>query len=379
VGVGLTALAEHRHRTAAGLAAEALVAALADSGLSREDIDGFVWNMGRPSGEDYDRLMENLGLRTRFSLQFWTHGRFMGASLSTAAMAIQTGQADIVACIGGLKRAGSDPANWGVPHPGHDRYGMHTFTDEAALTYRRYLELYDVPPERLADVVLASRAYGALNEQAMLREPMTVQDYLDAPFWADPLRTVDCAPMTAAGVPRPAVGVCVLIARSDLAAGLRKPPVHIAAYQGIQAGRDEVYWGRPGLGLFTQTTSAFTPSAWDLAVYERAGVTPGDVDGVYIYDVFSSLVWLTLERLGHCEPGTASSWASQDRIGPGGAFPVNTNGGMLSEGHTAGWGQVVELTRQLRHEAGPRQIPDASLLQWAAIFGDSILFTNEQR
>jgi acetyl-CoA acetyltransferase len=86
---------------------------------------------------------------------------------------------------------------------------------------------------------------------------------------------------------------------------------------------------------------------------------------------------MALERYGHCAPGTASAWATRERIGPGGSFPVNTNGGLLSQGHTAGWGHMVELTRQLRHEAGDRQVAGASVAQWGAIFGDALLFTND--
>jgi acetyl-CoA acetyltransferase len=108
-------------------------------------------------------------------------------------------------------------------------------------------------------------------------------------------------------------------------------------------------------------------------------MTPTDVDIFYTYDAFASLVWMALERFGHCPPGEASSWVTRERIGPGGDLPVNTNGGLLSQGHTAGWGHMVELTKQLRGEAGARQVEGASVAQWGAVFGDSLLFANGDR
>jgi acetyl-CoA acetyltransferase len=170
-------------------------------------------------------------------------------------------------------------------------------------------------------------------------------------------------------------GVCVLVLRADAATSLRQAPVQIIAAQGVQAGREEIYFGRPGLGLSGQT-STFAPTDWDLGVYERAGITPRDIDAFYTYDAFSSLVWMARERFGHCEPGAAPSWATLERIGPGGDFPVNTNAGLLSEGHTSGWGHIVEMVRQLRHGAGARQVQNAEIVQWGSVFDDSLILTN---
>ena len=87
-----------------------------------------------------------------------------------------------------------------------------------------------------------------------------------------------------------------------------------------------------------------------------------------------SLVPLTLERFGFCAPGEAPAFVADGRIGPGGALPVNTSGGLLSEAHISGWNSIAEVVCQLRQHAGPRQIPSASHLQWATIWGDSIVF-----
>ena len=379
VGVGMTRVGVFPERTSIGLAADALQAALADAELARDDVDGLVWNLGRPSGEDYDTTAEALGLRPRFVNQTWTHGRFTGTCVMLAALAVESGLADYVACVGGIKRiSGNSPASYGtLPHGDLRPYGFGQFADEGAMALRRYLHLHDADADRLADVVVALRRHAALNEQAWLRGPFTREDYLAMPMTVDPLRAADCFPANAAGVPLNDAGVCVIIGRRDARPNAGRPGVFLLAGQGLQAGRDETYFGRPGLGLFTQPTSGFTPSRRDLQVYESAGLKPADVDGFYTYDAFSHLVWFALERFGHCAPGAAPRWANVERLSFDGTLPTNTNGGQIAEGHTAGWGQVVEMTRQLRHECGPRQIRDAAVLQWATVFGDSLMLTND--
>jgi acetyl-CoA acetyltransferase len=381
VGALITPVGVWPEETTFGLAATALSGALEDSGLDRSAIDGFVWNLGRPSGEDYDSMMVALDLKARFVTQFWTHGRFTGSAVLTAAMAVTSGMADCVVCLGGTKRqATGGPPAAAFGHPPHgdlQAYGMASFVHEAAMAFQSYLAIYGVDRDRLADVVMASRAYAALNDTAYRRDPVTMDDYLASPMLVDPLRRLDCFPFRESGSPMNDYGACVIITSGEIARSLDRQPVYILGGQGVQAGRQETYFGRPGLGLFGQTERTFAPSEWDGRVYEASGVKPSDVDVFFTYDCFASLVWMALERFGHCPPGEAAEWVTRERIGPGGSFPVNTNGGLLSQGHTGGWGHMCELTRQLRNEAGPRQVEGASVAQWGAIFGDSVVFSND--
>jgi acetyl-CoA acetyltransferase len=104
-----------------------------------------------------------------------------------------------------------------------------------------------------------------------------------------------------------------------------------------------------------------------------AGIERAEVSGFYTYDAFSPLVLFALERFGFCGPGEAATWVQGGRIELGGALPVNTSGGLLSEAHVGGWNSICEMVRQLRGEAGPRQIPGARFLQWGTCWGDSVI------
>jgi acetyl-CoA acetyltransferase len=379
VGAAITPVGIWPEETSVGLAATALTEALADSGLEKSQLDGYVWNLGRPSGEDYDAVVAALGLKARFVAQFWTHGRFTGSALLTAATAVTMGLADYVVCLGGVKRkTGGGPAASAfgeAPYGDVARYGMTSFIHDAAMAFQSYLAITGADRDRLADVVLAARDHAVSNELAWLRTPLSIDEYNASPLAADPLRLLDCFPFGANGSPQNDYGACVIVARGDLAQQLDREPVHIVAGQGVQASREEAYFGLPGLGIFGQTTEEFAPTDWDLSAFQRAGLTAADVDIFFTYDAFAPLVWMALERFGHCPPGEASKWVTRDRIGPGGTLPVNTNGGLLSQGHTAGWGHMVELTKQLRGEAGGRQVENAAVAQWGAVFGDSLLFT----
>jgi acetyl-CoA acetyltransferase len=378
VAAEITRVGVYPDETAVELAARALTSALDRTGLARPEIDGLVWSLGRPSGEDYPTTVDALGLNLRFASQFWTHGRWTGAAVMTAAMAVSTGAADIVACLGGVKRV-PDITGPDVPLDPTSPAFAWSIHQAAGMAFRRYLTLYRCDRDRVADVVIAQRQFAQNNERAYLRAPLTLDEYMIAPEVIDPFRLPDCYPFNARGGPMNDYGVCLLVARPEVAASLAGASVHILAAQGLQASREEIWFGRPGLGLLQQSSSSFEPTKRDMRVYADAGIVPADIDAFYTYDVFSSLVWMALERFGHCEPGAAHKWATIDRIGPGGQLPVNTNGGNLSEGHTAGWGHFVEMVRQLSHEAGPRQVPNAELVQWGSTFGDSVVLTNSPR
>ena len=110
-------------------------------------------------------------------------------------------------------------------------------------------------------------------------------------------------------------------------------------------------------------------------IYQRAGITAGDIDALYLYDSFTPNAWMTLERFGFCDEGEAWRYIAESGLDLGSPLPVNTNGGLLSEAHLLGFGHLIEMVRQVRGTAGERQVKDARVVQWATPRGDSLILS----
>lgn len=378
VGVGLSRLAFAAEQTPLALAAEAFKAALADAGFGKDAVDGLAINIGWPLGVDYDRFAEALGLRIRFVEQTWTHGRFAGPTLQAAALAVHADVATCVACLCGVsftreRQLLGGPGDFegtreeGGTHQENPVYGMTAPAAGAALAAQRYFALYGATSAQLAAVPIAFRKHARFNPTALMKKPLTLDDHQRSRWIVEPLHLFDCCLVTDGAA-------CVLVTTAERARDGRRPPVLIAGMQGMRAGREDVLFGRPGLGLWQQPATRWAPSDDDLPVYRMARLTRRDVGALYTYDAFSPLVWFVLERFGFCGPGEAAAWVQGGRIERGGELPINTSGGLLSEAHVSGWNSIVELVRQLRGEAGPRQVPGIEVAQWATCWGDSLVF-----
>jgi acetyl-CoA acetyltransferase len=383
VGIGRVPVGKYEHISPAKLASDALDSALGDAGLLKKSVDGLLLQIGSPRGLDYDVMATQLGLRVGFASQTWSHGRFMATVLQHAAMALDHGLAEVVVCLGVYKNSGfprhgmQGYPSWGEsiregngPHGETPSVGMAAPMAGAAMALQRYMYKFSVAREMLGTVAATHRRHAALNPHAFLRSaPLTSRDYEESPYVIEPLRRADCS------VPVDVATAAVMV-RGALADELCDVPVYLKGFQGISAGPDDFIFGHRGLGV---NTASISDEPWhELRVYEHAGITTEDVDGLYLYDAFTSQVWWTLERFGFCPVGEASSWCADGRIDLGGELPVNTNGGMLAEGHTNGWGHLFEIVTQLRDSAGRRQIADAKHLQWATALGDSIIFSNQR-
>ena len=140
----------------------------------------------------------------------------------------------------------------------------------------------------------------------------------------------------------------------------------------FRSGREEFIWAYPGFGVAQQEVFDYKPELQP--VYKMAGVMHKDINALFTYDAFSILVWTALERWGFCGVGEAAGFTQNGRIELGGELPINTNGGLISEGHIMGWNHQVEIIRQLRGECGQRQIAKAQVIQWANAYGDSLIY-----
>lgn len=350
--------------------------ALDDSGLKRSDIDGILVNIGTPFGVDYDQVSEAFGLDIHFSDQTWTHGRQMATVLAHAAMAVEAGLANYIACVCSINwaRAGTvgshgqfqDDREIGGAHFEHPYYGMTSPGAAWAMAARKYFDRYGATSADLAEVAVQTRAHAMRNPQAVMRMPLTVEEHQSSRYVCEPLHLFDYC-LTVGG------GCVVIVTTAERARDARKKPVYLMGMQGMCAGREEATGARPGLGIHQQDEAYPVPHPSDLKVYGMAGVSHADIDAFYTYDAMSSIVWMSLERFGFCKPGEAWQFCKNGRIGPGGELPVNTHGGLLSEVHVSGWNHVCEMVRQLRGECGERQVPGAKIVQWGTNRGDSLI------
>jgi acetyl-CoA acetyltransferase len=229
-----------------------------------------------------------------------------------------------------------------LPH--YAWYRPWGFTSQGAfdaVVVQRYMALYGLTKAELGMVSVAQRQWARLNPRAIMQAPMTLEDYLASPYIVEPLRLPDYC-MVADG------GVALILAPVELA----KLPAVVVAGLG---------WGEDNAGSsHLRSKLAFNRQQVRLAadrVYEESGLGPGDIDLFLTYDNFSSELFYTLENCGYAREGESAAFIRAKGIGPGGCFPVNTSGGMLSEAYMQGFSAQVEAVRQLRWQAGRRQVP----------------------
>ena len=354
VGVGHTDWPEDYRRVRAGekpsdsygYAAAALRHALDDAGLDRDAIDGLI--VGPTTA--YERMGEVLGIDPR-----WGDQADAVTAVAKACMAIQTGMAEVVALVYGNDQRSAAVQYGGAQAMGGDTflsYVYHTpwgLTSQGALyalTIRRYMAQTGMTERQLGAVAVAERAWAALNPNALMRKPITLDDYMEAGYIAEPLRLLDYCLINDGGV-------ALIITEASRARRMGGTPVYI---DGV--GRADL--NREATSLGSRLVEFYRP-AQRLAsrqLYDMAAVGPEDVDALLVYDSFSCHVPFALEGFGYCAEGEAGRFLSETGIGPGGALPVNTGGGHLSETYMQGWAHQVEAVRQLRGGLGGRQAPN---------------------
>jgi acetyl-CoA acetyltransferase len=216
------------------------------------------------------------------------------------------------------------------------------------MMYRRYMHDYGVPDGALAPIAINNRCNAAHNDVAVMRDQISEEKYLESRFIADPLRLYDYCIINDGGV-------ALILTTLDRARDLAKRPVRVAATA-----------ARGSVSNYYTSTDFFYSASQDVAqrVYAGSGYGPQDMDCLQIYDNFTPTVLFSLEGFGHAPRGEAWKWASLDRIARDGEMPINTAGGHTAESYMQGWGHHVEAVRQIRGEAGARQVSDCNIAQY---------------
>jgi acetyl-CoA acetyltransferase len=341
-------------RSAASLGAAALAEALADAHLYKDDLDGLsVMRI-----ESYQRFAGSIGMKPgqlRYVQGYPSSGRFSAIAMQEAVMAIACGQAETVACVYGNdgRSAGASYGGdtGGKNSPNYEAlYGMTSPGAAVALTYSRYADRYGVPDGALAPVAISNRAYAANNPIAVMRKPLSVEDYLDARFIAEPLRLFDYCVVNDGGV-------AVILTTPERARALGRPMVLVRG-MALAADLADVYQSQDEFYTACQAAAA--------QLSANCGFSAQRMDVLEVYDNFTPIILYALEGLGYCDRGTAWQWVADGKTMPGGSFPLNTSGGQTSESYMQGWGLIIELIRQLRGESH-NQVRDCDIGQYVCV------------
>lgn len=347
VGTGLFGLGEAHGYTHLELLAEASRRALADAGLTLADVDG-LFTSNSVNFLPALTVAEYLGVRPR-----WVDGTNIGGSsflqhAYAATAALHLGLCNVaLICYGSDQRTAKRRANFSDPPPHEVAYQPSYMVGPFALASARHMQQYGTTREQLSEVAVAARGWARLNPDAFMREPLTIGDVAAARMVCDPLTVRDCCLMT------DGAGAIVMVA-SDRAPDHPQKPVYFLGGSPAISHRQ--------ISQMPDVTVTAAVESGERA-FAMASLGPADVDVAEIYDAFSINTILALEDLGFCPKGEGGRFVEGGRIGPGGRFPVNTNGGGLSCVHPGMYGifLLVEAATQLRGAAGDRQVPGAEV------------------
>ena len=332
--------------------------ALDDAGLALTDVDALF-----ASGEAMG-LAEFLGIQPRWLDSTMTGGSSFEFHVQHAAAAIALGLCDVAVSVyastphsdskrarsrpgapgggpgggGGWRPMGPYPAMaWELP------YGLRMPIGAYALAASRHMAQFGTTSEQLAQIAVSTREWATRNPRARFREPLTIDEVLASEYICTPLHKLDCCLRT------DGAGAFVM-ASAERARHLAKPPVYVLGVG--SAASHSIISQMPDL------TVTATSVAGGIA-FDMAGIEHRDVDLLMLYDSFTITTLLLIEDLGFCKKGEGGPFAEDGKLGPGGSLPTNTNGGGLSYTHPGMYGifLLVEAARQVRGEAGDRQLP----------------------
>ena len=350
-------------QTTEGLATLAFERALADSGLRRDDIDGLSVNFlyGGPSAAETAQL---LGLQVRYLTD--RGGGICAGPIPVACNAIAEGKCDTIALIfaaatrsigrkfGGQRFDSGAPSSYYYHHP----WGWSSQAAHWALIWQYYQQAYGATEADLASVAIQLRNNAMRNPNAIMQSPLTVEKYLESRYVVRPLRLFDLCLVNDGAV-------CLIVRRADMAKDLAHVPVDVGG------------WGHAAVKtnkLNTLVRERLRPQFQEAGrqALAMADIALSDVQHFEGYDASTIHLINHIEGHGFVEPGAGLEFCKSGAMAIDGALPVNMAGGILSGSYMHGWNHVAEIVRQLRHEAGPRQVRDVEISMFSLAQTDQV-------
>jgi len=356
-GVGETEQGKVPNKSSFQFLSEASKLAIQDAGIQKTDVDGLVtaFSLVEHTFMHCTTFADYFGMKPRYFSSIAIGGATAIWMAAEAAMAIISGQADVVLCVrgdntlSGISSSGMVALIREMCHAEFEfPYGLTT-PGGYALAAQRYLHEYGLKREHLAAVAVTMRKHAGMKENAMNREPLAIDDVMKSRVIADPLTKYDCSIISDGGA-----AFIVTTEEKAKQLGVKKP---LAYLWGMGQGYSHQYLTT--LKDLNQIYTAVETSGQK--AMKTAGITTKDVNMAFLYDCFTITVLLEIEGLGLVPKGEGGPFALEGRMEVGKDMPVNTHGGLLSQAHLGGMHHVVEATLQLRGEAGPRQVKDAEV------------------
>ena len=365
-GLGITEMGKVYGRDQTDFAAEAVLLALADAGLRKDQLDGLLVNVPGYAleGGGGVGLQRYLGIdELKMAGNMNAGGATAGNMVQYAAMAIAAGTCRRVACVfadAPLKPAtGSHEAYRFTEQSWQALQGRLSPAFDYAMAARRHMHMYGTTSEQLGAIAVATRAWACLNPRAQMRTPLTLEEHQASRWIIEPLHLLDCCLVSNGGL-------AVIVTSAEEAADLRQPRVRV---MGI---------GQAHFGHRTSADDAFldrTPAAASgAAALRMARVALADLDVLELYDAFTWVVLSQLEDYGFCAKGEGGAFVADGKLGPAGRLPTNTGGGQLSGWYMWGFTPLAEAIIQLRGQGEARQVAEAELALVSGSGGDPPAF-----
>jgi benzoylsuccinyl-CoA thiolase BbsB subunit len=348
IGIGMIPFGKYPDKNIADLGWPAVKAAIKDAGIEGKRIEAVYSGTARGGAMVGQRIMGRLGLAGLPIVNVENACSSSSSALRQAVIAVGSGAYDVVLVIGveKLTKFGGgtlplDEDDWEV------RLGL-SMPALYAMRAQRYMHDYGVSVQDIAAVSVKNRRNGALNPDAQMRKEVTIDEVLSSRMIADPFTLLQCCP-TGDGA------AAMILASSAVAKQFRRDAIEIRA--------SHLTSGRFTSGFRDMTSPEITVRGAHEA-FEEAGLGPNDIDVAEVHDAFSIAELLYYEAFGFCPRGEGAALLKSGATGIGGRIPINPSGGLIAKGHpvgATGAAQVVEIVRQLRGDAGPRQVEGAKV------------------